>query len=491
MNLEELLKKSSIDAVTLPPENPQITGVSYNSKKIKKSALFFAVKGANFNGEDFAGEAMNKGAAAAVCERTLDCRLPQVIVKDVKTAMAHISEAFYGFPSKVMDVIGITGTNGKTTITYFLEKISEAAGIKSAVFGTVNYRWDGKTINLPNTTAESADLSKYLAEAQKSGVKKVFFEASSQGLDRKCCEALTFRGCVFTNLTHEHLDWHGTFENYAKAKSRLFEILSKNFKEEPLAVINADSVWSPKITRDIPLKTVTYGLSKKADYSAVILSSDSEETVFLVKHGTEQEKVLIRLPGVFNVSNALASFALARETGIDVKDIKAGLANVTDVPGRLTKITSRRDFTVYVDYAHTPDALKNVLKTLKTFCGGRLIVVFGAGGNRDRAKRPEMGEAASRGADFVWLTSDNPRHEKPEDIILDIEVGCRKIAPENFKVEIDRAEAIRNALKMAEKGDIILIAGKGHENYQIFGDEKKPYSDIETVKEILGEIEKT
>jgi len=491
MKLKELLEKSSGRAVKDPSENPQITGISYNSKKIKKGALFFAVKGTRFNGENFAGEAMKKGAAAAVCERPLNCCLPQIIVEDVKTAMARISEAFYDFPSKKINVIGITGTNGKTTVTYFLEKIAEASGIKSAVFGTINYRWAGKTFTLPNTTAEAPDLSKYLSEVGKKGVKEVFIETSSQGLDRKCCEALTFRGCIFTNLTREHLDWHGTFSNYAKAKRRLFEILSKNFKEEPLAVVNSDSEWSPEIIKDLPLKTVTYGLTQKADYSADIISSTCEGTTFTVKHKTCGGKVSIRLPGQFNVLNALASFAMARETGVDMDTIKHALAEVTDVPGRMSSITSSRGFIVYVDYAHTPDALKNVLETLRTICGARLIVVFGAGGNRDRSKRPEMGEVASRYADFVWITSDNPRHEKPENIILDIEIGCRKVTDENFKVEIDRPAAIRNALKMAEKGDIILIAGKGHENYQIFGDKRKPYSDIETVKKILGKMEKT
>ncbi|MBU4134765.1 UDP-N-acetylmuramoyl-L-alanyl-D-glutamate--2,6-diaminopimelate ligase, partial [bacterium] len=353
-------------------------------------------------------------------------------------------------------------------------------------------RFGNKIYALPNTTAESADISKLLAEFAADGGKRCFIEISSQGLDRKCADALSFKSAVFTNLSREHLDWHGNMENYAAAKRKLFEKVYESRGKEALAVINADDEWSEKIISGLPLKTVTYGIRKKSDYSGKIISFDSAKIIFDVKSLKEKIRIELKLPGEHNVMNALAAFALAREEGFSAENIKNGLENITDIIGRLSRIQSEDGFTVYVDYAHTPDALKNVLQSLRPLTQKRIITVFGAGGNRDRGKRPVMGQIVSENSDFAWITSDNPRNENPQAIALDIEVGMRKNSAAEFasesppwKVELDREKAIDGAIAMAEKGDIILVAGKGHEEYQIVGCEQIPYSDIKTVKKIL------
>ena len=487
MKLEKLLESSGVkadgagrDALAAP-----VDGIAYDSKKVGKNFLFFAVRGARVNGEDFALEAASKGASAVVSGRALNTPLANIVVKDVKTAMARIAETFYGNPSGKLDVFAVTGTNGKTTVTYMMDKIAQAAGFKSAVFGTISYRWEGVDVKLPNTTAESVDLSRYLCEFLSSGGGRVAAEISSQGLDRKCADALKFRCAVFTNLTHEHLDWHKNVENYAKAKRRLFELLADNHRAEPLAVVNADDPASAEVVKGLPLKVVTFGIKNKADYNAQILTSGLDGSSFNVRSESVNEKILINLPGEFNVSNALASFAAAFESGTKAEFIKAGLAALQTVPGRMAKIVSPRGYAVYIDYAHTPTALKNALEALRGYCEGRLISVFGAGGDRDRLKRPEMGEVSARLADFTWITSDNPRGENPASIALDVEVGFRKIRDSNFKVVLDREDAVKNALAMAEKGDIVLIAGKGHEVYQIVGDKRIPYSDTEVVNKYI------
>ncbi|MBA3065330.1 UDP-N-acetylmuramoyl-L-alanyl-D-glutamate--2,6-diaminopimelate ligase [bacterium] len=492
MRLNDLILKSGIVPRARSGGDAEIKSISYDSRRTEKGALFFAAHGTEQNGEAFAADAVKKGASAIVAEKFLGSGVPEIKVENVKEAMARLAEAFYGFPSKKINLYGVTGTNGKTTVTYMLESIAASAGEKSAVFGTINYRFGNKIYALPNTTAESADISKLLAEFAADGGKRCFIEISSQGLDRKCADALSFKSAVFTNLSREHLDWHGNMENYAAAKRKLFEKVYESRGKEALAVINADDEWSEKIISGLPLKTVTYGIRKKSDYSGKIISFDSAKIIFDVKSLKEKIRIELKLPGEHNVMNALAAFALAREEGFSAENIKNGLENITDIIGRLSRIQSEDGFTVYVDYAHTPDALKNVLQSLRPLTQKRIITVFGAGGNRDRGKRPVMGQIVSENSDFAWITSDNPRNENPQAIALDIEVGMRKNSAAEFasesppwKVELDREKAIGGAIAMAEKGDIILVAGKGHEEYQIVGCEQIPYSDIKTVKKIL------
>ncbi len=506
MRLDELILKSGVVPRARTGGGAEIKSISYDSRQTKKGDLFFASHGTRLNGEDFAGDAVKKGASAVAAEKFLGTGVPEIKVENVKEAMAHIAEAFYGFPSKKLNLYGVTGTNGKTTVTYMLESIAKAAGEKSAVFGTVNYRFGKKIYTLPNTTAESADISRLLSEFAGSGGKRCFIEMSSQGLDRKCADALFFKSAVFTNLSREHLDWHGNMENYAAAKRKLFEKVYESMGKEGLAVINSDDEWSEKMISGLPLRTVTYGIGKQSDYRGKIISLDCAKTIFDVRSPKEKIRIELNLTGEHNVMNALAAFALAREEGFSAENIKKGLEKLSDIKGRLSRIHSEQGFTVYVDYAHTPDALKKVIQSLKALAQKRIITVFGAGGDRDRGKRPEMGQIVSENSDFAWITSDNPRNEDPQAIALDIEVGMRKTEVAKFgvesasaggadapwcaesplwRVELDREKAIAGAIAMAEKGDIILIAGKGHEEYQIIGAKKIPYSDIKTVKKIL------
>jgi len=493
MKLDELIIMSGVEPVNASGGDIAVTGISYDSRKTKTGDLFFALPGSAANGKDFIPEAVRKGAAAVVSQDPAETGTPGIQVKDVKTAMALMAEAFYGFPSKKIALYGITGTNGKTTVTYMLESIAKAAGESCAVFGTVNYRFGKKVFTLPNTTAESADISRLLAEFVKSPhAASCFTEISSQGLDRKCAEALTFKAAVFTNLSREHLDWHGSMENYAAAKRKLFEKVSNANDGKGLAVINSDDPWSEKIISGLPLKKATFGINTRADYQGKIISTDNAGTVIEIKSPQEKVRVALRLPGEHNAMNALAAFALSREEGKSGDIIRKGLEQITDIKGRLSRIESEKGFTVYVDYAHTPDALEKVIQSLRPLTQKRIITVFGAGGNRDRGKRPEMGRAVSENSDFSWITSDNPRHEDPRAIALDIEVGMRKTEAAKFtdgnppwKMELDREKAIEGAVAMAEKGDIILVAGKGHEEYQVLGSKKIAYSDIATVKKIL------
>jgi len=483
MKLKELLEKSKVETLSLPDENPEIKKLAYNSKKVKQNTLFFAIKGARHDGKNFIPEAVKKGACAVVVDEKLDYKIPQIVVENVKVAMAYIAEAFFDFPSEKVTLVGITGTNGKTTISFMLEEIFNKAGLPSAHFGTISYKWKNKELKFPNTTAESLDISRCLWEFEKDGGKNVFLEVSSQGLDRKCAEALFFKAAVFTNLNPEHLDWHKTMENYALSKRELFKLLSKN--RDGIAILNKNENWSEKIIKDIPVKIKTYGTLKGADYYGEINSISDLGTQFTVKFNGNEIKISLKLIGEFNVLNALAAFSCACELGISPDVIKQALENFEGVTGRLTKFASKDGFTVFVDYAHTPFALENVLKTLKELNPKRLIAVFGCGGNRDREKRPLMGKIASEFSDFIWVTTDNPRDEEPRDIALDIEVGIRQKEFKNYKIELDRKKAIQNALTMAQKGDIILIAGKGHEDYQIIKGKKIHLSDIEIVKNFL------
>ncbi|MCD6311300.1 MAG: UDP-N-acetylmuramoyl-L-alanyl-D-glutamate--2,6-diaminopimelate ligase [Elusimicrobia bacterium] len=492
MRLDELILKSGVVPIEISGGSAEIKSISYDSRRTGKGDLFFASAGTQCNGEDFAKDAVKKGAAAVVSEKLLGTGVPEIKVKNVKVAMARIAEAFYGFPSKKLNLYGITGTNGKTTVTYMLESIAKAAGEKCAVFGTVNYRFGKKIHTLPNTTAESADISRLLSEFAADGGKLCFIEISSQGLDRKCADALSFKSAVFTNLSREHLDWHGNMKNYAAAKRELFEKVYDSMGKEGLAVINSDNEWSKKIIEGLPLKTAAFGIRKQSKYNGKIISMDCAKTIFDVRAPKEKMRIELKLPGEHNVMNALAAFALAREEGFSAEIIKKGLENITDITGRLSRIPAKKGFTVYVDYAHTPDALEKVLQSLRPLTEKRIITVFGAGGNRDRGKRPEMGKIVSENSDFAWITSDNPRNENPQAIMMDIEIGMRKTrdmesasASQPWRAEPDRGKAIAGAIAMAEKGDIILIAGKGHEEYQIIGSEKIPYSDIKTVKKIL------
>jgi UDP-N-acetylmuramoyl-L-alanyl-D-glutamate--2,6-diaminopimelate ligase len=410
-----------------------------------------------------------------------------VFVKDPLAALAGFSANFYGHPDKSLHMIGVTGTNGKTTITYLLESIFETHNLATGVMGTINYRFGKKAYPAPNTTPQSSDIYQFFAEMLKGHGRVAVMEVSSHALALGRVAGIEFDTAIFTNLTRDHLDFHKTMEEYFEAKAKLFLGLVHGEKSFPkFAIINIDDPWGAKLAAmSQPGTVVTYGLSEKAAIRAVNIRNTSRSTEFILSTPAGHQKVHLSQIGLHNVYNALAAAGAALASGISLEGVVSGLENAPCVPGRLEKIEAGQNFAVVVDYAHTDDALKNVLTALKELKPQRLITVFGCGGDRDRSKRPIMGEIASNLSDFVFVTSDNPRSEDMERIALDIEVGIRRQHRNNYQVILDREQAIAAALSMAQKGDIVLIAGKGHETYQIIGDQRLHFNDGEIARKYL------
>lgn len=466
----------------------EISGISYDSRTLKNGDIFFALPGYNSNGCKYIKEAVKKGACAVVsyCKSKVDS-VPLIIAEDIFKFMSVFSARFYNHPDRELNVIGVTGTNGKTTTTYMVESIFAYSGIGCGVIGTVNYRYKDKVIEAPNTTPQSADIFKIMRAMLNAGVKNIVMEVSSHALSLGRVYGIDFDIAVFTNLTQDHLDFHKTMNNYFEAKSSLFRSLGKGRK---FAVINCDDKYGKKLA-DISLKAEKklYSVSDNtdADFKAGNISFSRSGTVFNLLYGGKSAKVDMKHLGIYNVYNALGSIAVCVCSGLDFYKAVEGLNNARQAPGRLEQVdTGGLGFDVIVDYAHTDDALKNVLQALDNIKHKRIITVFGCGGDRDRTKRPQMGKTAVEKSDFVFVTSDNPRTEDPNFIILDIESGIKRVYKTNYKVVADREEAIKEAIAMAEKGDIILLAGKGHETYQIVGLDKIHFSDIETAEKYIA-----
>lgn len=459
------------------------SGISDDSRAIKKGDLFFAVSGARFNGSQFIKEALDKGAAAVIVDKAIKAQGAKVMrVANVRQELARRACEFYNNPSKKMNTIGVTGTNGKTTVTYLLAAILKKAGRKPGIIGTIAHRWGDNVIDAKNTTPGALELQRLLNEMAKGGVDYCAMEVSSHSLDQDRVCGTDFKTAVFTNVTSEHLDYHKTFENYIKAKARLFGSL----KRSSLAVLNCDDENFKFIRNKTRSKVLTYGIKKDADLRAEAITAGPDRTEFLVR--TKEDLFLITSPliGVFNVYNILAAIAVALEEGVGVKTIKEAVAGFKGAQGRLEPVGGPdAPFKVFVDFAHTDGALKNVLAALRDICKKRLITVFGCGGDRDRFKRPRMGEVACRFSDFVVITSDNPRSEEPLSIAREIEAGIDR-AFRSYKVILNRFDAISEAIGMAGDGDVVLIAGKGHERYQILGDKVLPFSDMEAAKKIIS-----
>jgi UDP-N-acetylmuramoyl-L-alanyl-D-glutamate--2,6-diaminopimelate ligase len=457
------LEERTIDG---DPSTP-VTAVTYRSDEAGRGSLFFCVPGTRVDGHAFAPDAVRRGAVALVVERVLDLPATQVLVPSVRRAMGPISAEFHGRPADRMTVVGVTGTNGKTTITYLMESIFRAAGERPGVIGTTGVRVDGAPEPFARTTPEAPDLHGLLARMLGQGVRAVAIEVSSHGLDQHRVGGLRFGCAVFTNLTQDHLDYHGTLEEYFRAKSRLFDpgVASR-------AAVNWDSPEGHRLIRD-DLPTITYGLSEGADLRAQDVRTDLGGLSFRV----DGLHVRSLLRGHFNVSNCLAALAASRCVGIDDSNAASGIASLPGVPGRLEPVDAGQDFLVVVDYAHTPDSLENVLLTVKQLAApGRVIVAFGCGGDRDRGKRPQMGRVATRLADSTIVTSDNPRSEEPMAIVREIERGARE-GGGPYTLEPDRRAAIRSAVRQARAGDAVVIAGKGHETGQEFADRVLPFDD--------------
>jgi UDP-N-acetylmuramoyl-L-alanyl-D-glutamate--2,6-diaminopimelate ligase len=474
MTLQDVLR--AVPERQVRGADTSLGSLAYRSGDVEPGSLFFCVPGTKLDGHDFARDAAARGASALVVERWLDLDVPQVRVPSVRAAMGPISAEFYGRPADRLVTVGVTGTNGKTTTTYLLESVFEAAGLTPGVIGTTGVRVAGRPVPIGRTTPEAPDLHRTFAEMLDEGVRAVAMEASSHGLEQHRVGGVRFSCAVFTNLSQDHLDYHGSLEDYFRAKALLF---TPEMAER--AVVNADSPEGRRLLAS-SLPALTYGLESDADMRAV----DVETTERGIGFRVNGLRVASRLRGLFNVYNCLAALGAARTVGIDDAATVAGLAAVRGVPGRLEAIEEGQPFLVVVDYAHTPDSLENVLTAVRPL-GERVIVTFGCGGDRDRAKRPMMGEVATRLADLTVITSDNPRSEEPLAIIGEIEPGARA-GGGAFVVEPDRAVAIRLALSEARPGDVVVIAGKGHETGQEFADRTIPFDDRVVAREALREL---
>jgi UDP-N-acetylmuramoyl-L-alanyl-D-glutamate--2,6-diaminopimelate ligase len=460
--------------VTVP-----IAGIAYRSAEVRPGWLFFCVPGASVDGHTFTATAGAAGAVAVMVERRVDVAVPQVIVPSLRQAMGPVAAAFYGHPSRRLTMIGVTGTNGKTTTTYLLERVFREAGLRPGIVGTTGIRVDGRAVGHDRTTPEAPDLHRLLAGMESEGVRGVAMEVSSHGLHQHRVGGIRFDCAVFTNLSQDHLDYHGTLEDYFKAKRMLF---SPGMAAR--AAVNHDvPEGRALIRRDLP--TLTYGVGPGADVRGEDVEVGGEGLLFRV--GSLEIRSPLR--GAFNVHNCLATLSAARQVGIDDTATARGIASLPGVPGRVEPVDAGQPFQVLVDYAHTPDSLENVLRAARPLAGGhRVIAVFGCGGDRDRGKRPLMGEAATRLADRTVITSDNPRSEDPAAIIAEIEPGARR-GGGRYVVEADRRAAIRMAVADARPGDVVVIAGKGHETGQEFSDRTVPFDDRVVAREELEALD--
>ncbi|MCX6574003.1 MAG: UDP-N-acetylmuramoyl-L-alanyl-D-glutamate--2,6-diaminopimelate ligase [Candidatus Aminicenantes bacterium] len=465
----------------------EIAGIAFNSKAARPGFLFAALPGAARNGLDFVAEALAAGAVAVLSAwpKPPAVDTAWVQVADAREALALAAANFYGHPSDRMKVVGVTGTKGKTTTTFILEEILRAAGAAPGLIGTIEYRRPGWSAAAPRTTPESSDLQALLRDFLDAGVSHCVMEVSSHALEQKRVWGVSYDVAVFTNLSGEHMDYHPSMEAYFEAKRKLFFLDHK----KSAAVVNWDDPWGQKLVAELPMATVTFGLEPAAIVRALkyIPSENGIDVQVTYPGGTM--RIQSALVGRHNLYNLLAAVGAALALSVPPADIVKGIAALKGVPGRFERVPNRRGLLVVVDYAHTDNALENLLMTAREFKPRRVIVVFGAGGDRDRDKRERMGRVAARLADWTVLTSDNPRSEDPAEIIAAIERGFTKEAVRAYEVEPDRRKAIVRALATANKGDIVLVAGKGHENTQIFRDRTVHFSDVEAVEETLRGME--
>lgn len=464
----------------------QVTGLTFSSREVEPGFVFFALKGAHVDGNLFIEEAIARGARVIVSAFPAGREYSALYIQtaDIDREMADAAYEFYGRPSDHMTMLGITGTKGKTSIAYLLESILRTNGEKVGVFGTVNYRSNGHVLcAAPNTTPAALLLFKRLAQMRQDGCNAVVMEVSSHALEQQRVRHIWYDTAVFTNLQRDHLDYHLTFENYFKAKQKLFENLADpaNPKPNRTAVINADDPYGCRLVEQVKgrVHVVTYGMNTAADFQADCVQEFLTHTSFCINGRPMQ----INLLGRHNVYNALAAYAVARVNGVPEEAAAAGLKALSGVPGRMERIDVGQNFFAFVDFAYTDEALQRAFDTLEPFKKGRILLVFGCGGQRDRTKRPLMGKTACTRADYVFLTNDNPRCEDEKQIFNDILAGMQ--GKTNYEVVPDRAEAICRALTNAHAQDIVLVAGKGHEDYQIIGTEKRHFSDQETIRTFL------
>ncbi|MBU9712418.1 UDP-N-acetylmuramoyl-L-alanyl-D-glutamate--2,6-diaminopimelate ligase [Evansella tamaricis] len=473
--------------VTDAVDYPMIKDLHMDSRDVTEGSLFFCISGYTVDGHDYAPQAVKNGAVAIISEKKLDgIDVPVIIVRNSKRAMAIISSCFYDYPTEKLKVIGVTGTNGKTTTTHLIEKILSDHHKKTGIIGTMYMRYDGKEVPVKNTTPESLLLQKGFSHMVESGVEAITMEVSSHALEMGRVHGTNFDVAVFTNLSQDHLDYHGTMERYAHAKGLLFAQLGNGYRNgnQPLAVMNMDDEYFTQLETMTAAPIMTFGINGEADMKAVDINIHEEGTNFKLVLGSNSVPVNMKMTGTFSVYNALAAAAACYSVGISLENISKSLASLEGVSGRFERVELNQPFHVIVDYAHTPDSLENVLHTIREFAKGKISVVVGCGGDRDKTKRPLMAEIAERLSDYVYLTSDNPRSENPMDILKDMEHGMKG---KDYKVIKSRKEAIYEAVRNAETDEIILIAGKGHETYQTIGTVNHHFDDRLVAKEAVEE----
>ncbi len=470
-------------------EELDIKKIESNSKKIIENSMFIAIKGYDFDGHDYVEEAINNGAVAIVLDMNADLRkikitkdITVIIADDTRKALAQISCNYFGNPSKKFKLIGVTGTKGKTTTTYMIKSILEKAGHKVGLVGTIaNYIGDECLGYSSRTTPESIELQFLFYKMAKAECDVVVMEVSSQSLKLNRVAGCKFDYAIFTNLYKDHISLkeHSDMDDYFNSKLKLFQMTPNGF-------VNGDDFKCAKIKRLAPECNIkTYSIDNSSDLVAKDITITNTSVDYKVRLGNRNERIKVNIPGRYSVYNSLAAISVANAFGVSVEQIKEGLENII-VPGRNELVPNKKEIAVMIDYAHTAESLENVLQAAKTYTPGKVICVFGCGGDRDREKRPKMGEVAGRLADYTFVTTDNPRTEKPEDIINEIEEGISKTKGK-YEIEVDRKEAIKKALNMASKRDIVILAGKGHETTQEINGKKHPFDEREIVKEILGE----
>lgn len=470
-----------------------VTGVTTDSRQVSGGDVFVAIKGYQTDGHQFIGEAVSRGAAAVVYEdpnlaQDIPEQVSAIAVDNSRRAAAQLAAHFWGHPSHFLKLVGVTGTNGKTTVAYMLESIWRAGGVTTGLIATPGRLIAGRFVPADRTTPDAAELQQILAQMYQEGVSHVAMEVSSHGLKLDRTWMCKFDGVVFTNLTQDHLDFHDNFQEYFSAKLRLFSDYAELAAPEKalLGAVNADDPAGRRIQQLAKCRVITYGMTNQAEVTASEVEIDASGlsfSLYLPEGGIVP--VRLALTGGFNVYNALAAAACAWGLGIQAEQIADGLAGLRSIPGRFERVDEGQDFTIIVDYAHTPDALASVLDAARSLKPSRLLCVFGCGGDRDRGKRPMMGQASTRQANFTIITSDNPRSEEPMAIIQEIVAGA---VGENYAVEPDRRRAIFEAVSRCQAGDILIIAGKGHETYQEFADHKIPFDDREVAREALHQV---
>ena len=476
MKLDELAAAAEPLRTTGEP-GVEISDLAYDSRTVEPGTLFFCVVGERADGHEFAARAVERGAAALVVERELELGVPQVVVADARAAMAPIAARFHGDPTAELRVAGITGTNGKTTTAFLLREVLEAAAVQSGLLGTVKQVVGAVEEEVERTTPEAIDLQRTFRRMLEGGDRACAMEVSSHALALHRVDAVRFELALFTNLTQDHLDFHADMDDYFRSKRRLFAELRPE-----KAVVNVDDAYGRRLAEEFECLTFS-AEGAEADFSARNASFDATGAAFTVVGREEETEVRTMMPGHFNVANALGAFAAAIAMEVGPREAAAGLAKARRVPGRFEPVDEGQDFAVLVDYAHTPDSLDNVLAAARRLTGGRVISVFGAGGDRDRDKRPKMGQAGAEGSDLAIVTSDNPRSEDPESIIAEVLAGAGEGGVES---EPDRRAAIALAFERARPGDTVVIAGKGHEQGQEFEDGRKiPFDDREVAREEL------